>query len=228
MDYAPEDFDDSSSVYSNAELSNDSSEGALENPNQDDQNMVFSLGKSSSGQRVKIDFKNFQKTKYSYNPFKDQSSNKVEQEVSTQDLKTSCLCLIDQLAQYYDNFHDNLKESESQVQSSKSVSEQKQHRERQFEQYQKLQKCMNQTKQFLQIIQTQKGEAEHINQLNFSADQEKVVRELINELKWHLSKFSEDQQLQQKQIEENNEGASEVSRAEQDDGSKECQIETEP
>lgn len=40
--------------------------------------MVFSLGKSSSGQRVKIDFKNFQKTKYSYNPYKDQSITKVE------------------------------------------------------------------------------------------------------------------------------------------------------
>lgn len=51
---------------------------------------------------------------------------------------------------------------------------------------------MNQTKQFLQIIQTQKNESEQTNKFNFSADQEKAVRDLIGELKWHLSKFSDD------------------------------------
>jgi hypothetical protein len=51
---------------------------------------------------------------------------------------------------------------------------------------------MNQTKQFLQIIQTQKNETETNNKFNFSPDQEKAVRDLISELKWHLNKFSEE------------------------------------
>ena len=56
----------------------------------------FTLGKSS--QTVKIDF---------------EKANKNTMGLTTtethQDLKTSCLCLIDQLAHYYDNFYDNMK-----------------------------------------------------------------------------------------------------------------------
>lgn len=90
MEYLPEDFDDSSSVYSNVELSNDSSD--ISDPAE---NMIFSLGKNQGNQRVKIDLKNFSKTKYTPNSFKDYSMDKIEQQLNTQDLKSSCLCLID-------------------------------------------------------------------------------------------------------------------------------------
>lgn len=132
-DYLPDEFDDSSSIYSNVELSNDSSDMS----DQAD-NMIFTLGKNQGGQRVKIDLKNFSKTKYTQNPFKDYSIEKVvqrETQVNTQDLKSSCLCLIDQLAHYYDNYHDNLRESENQAKNCKTQQEQAMYREKQLEQY---------------------------------------------------------------------------------------------
>ena len=63
----------------------------------EDKSMVFSLGKNTSGQKVKIDFKNYELNKKSKNPFtKNQVAKKPLDDdiISTSDLKSSCLSLI--------------------------------------------------------------------------------------------------------------------------------------
>ena len=55
----------------------------------------FTLGKRG-GETVKIDFA------------------KAKTMETHQDLKTSCLCLIDQLAHYYDSFYDSMKQAEQE------------------------------------------------------------------------------------------------------------------
>lgn len=73
MDFPADDFDDSSSNDSNVELSHDSSSNeeptsTFNNHNNPEQNsnqkMMFSLGAKTGGQKITIDFKNFETSKF--------------------------------------------------------------------------------------------------------------------------------------------------------------------
>ena len=45
----------------------------------------------------------------------------------------------------------------------------------------------------MQVIQTSKGPGDGVLNQQYTAEQEKVVRDLIAQLKFHLSKFNEEQ-----------------------------------
>lgn len=92
-----EDFDSNSSNSSgyNMNISKDGSSDDSETNVQ-----TFDLWKNGSNEVAKIDFQAASKHKA--------EAAKSEEEVPSEDLKSSCLTLIDQLSFYYDSFYDKL------------------------------------------------------------------------------------------------------------------------